>query len=483
MKRLIALVLCAACLCASAASAATAAPSIGGKAAHTVTVEMGAGVSADVVFAQGSVSKDQSAAELLRAAAAKSNLLAACSGGTFNVSGAAKLDGYGSVPCCYASVVKNGALVNGGGEGVYLGFTADGRALIDVTEATLRVGFSGREIAVDGVNKYYPDKADAALLFTPEAGCDLPVPASAKAAKIVNGRVSAILSSGKMTCAPETYYFVCGKDRLTQLPAVGASVSFATAFSKSAWVGVTTAVSCGPQLLHEGKAAPAESAYSYLSNSAGSPDAVGSRTFAAVLSDGSLMLGTCTASTRQLVMYLLSLHARDAMLLDGGASSLLSASGSVLTSTDRRLNHILCVYGAAPKAVLTEQKLTVNGAARQAEIYNIDGSNYFKLRDVAALLTGTPSQFSVGYDSARNTVTVRTGSAYTPQAGDLQTGTDRSETAVVSTQRVEINGSAANLTAYNIGGNNFFKLRELGDALNFTVGYEEATRTITIRSR
>jgi len=482
MKRLIALVLCAACLCASAASAATAAPSIGGKAAHTVTVEMGAGVSADVVFAQGSVSKDQSAAELLRAAAARSNLLAACSGGTFNVSGAAKLDGYGNVPCCYASVVKNGALVNGGGEGVYLGFTADGRALIDVTEATLRVGFSGREIAVDGVNKYYPDKADAALLFTPEAGCDLPVPASAKAAKIVNGRVSAVLSSGKMACAPGTYYFVCGKDRLSQLPAVGASVSFATAFSDSAWSGVTTAVSCGPWLLHNGNAAPAESPYSYLSGTV-SPDAVGSRTFAAVLSDGSLMLGTCTASARQLVVYLLSLHARDAMLLDGGASSLLSASGSVLTSTDRRLNHILCVYGAAPKAVLTEQKLTVNGAAKQAEIYNIDGSNYFKLRDVAALLTGTPSQFSVGYDSARNTVTVRTGSAYTPQAGDLQTGTDRSETAVVSAQRVEINGRAADLTAYNIGGNNFFKLRELGAALNFTVGYEEATRTITIHSR
>ena len=33
---------------------------------------------------------------------------------------------------------------------------------------------------------------------------------------------------------------------------------------------------------------------------------------------------------------------------------------------------------------------------------------------------------------------------------------------------------------YNIGGNNYFQLRELGGLLGFAVGYDPATRTMTI---
>ena len=45
------------------------------------------------------------------------------------------------------------------------------------------------------------------------------------------------------------------------------------------------------------------------------------------------------------------------------------------------------------------QKLTVDGEKISCEKYNIDGSNYFKLRDLAYLLNGTGSQFSVGWNA------------------------------------------------------------------------------------
>ena len=35
-------------------------------------------------------------------------------------------------------------------------------------------------------------------------------------------------------------------------------------------------------------------------------------------------------------------------------------------------------------------------------------------------------------------------------------------------------------TAYNIGGNNYFKLRDLGQALGFNVTWDDATRTVSI---
>jgi hypothetical protein len=43
-----------------------------------------------------------------------------------------------------------------------------------------------------------------------------------------------------------------------------------------------------------------------------------------------------------------------------------------------------------------------------------------------------------------------------------------------------VDGAAVALTAYNIDGSNYFALRELGGVLGFTVGYDEASRTIRI---
>ena len=133
--------------------------------------------------------------------------------------------------------------------------------------------------------------------------------------------------------------------------------------------------------------------------------------------------------------------------------------------------------------ILTNQNLTVDGEKQETEIYNIDGSNYFKLRDMAALLDGTDAQFSVAFDSERNTIVVTTGEAYETIGGELETGTDKSGSAVASAQSVEIDGAKVELAAFNIGGNNFFKLRDLGTALGFGVDYDEATATMLVTSK
>jgi len=135
------------------------------------------------------------------------------------------------------------------------------------------------------------------------------------------------------------------------------------------------------------------------------------------------------------------------------------------------------------KVVPSSQKLKVNGEEKATEVYNVNGSNYFKLRDIAALLTGTGSQFNVEYNEAARTVIVTTGAAYTPQEGDLTTGTDKSASIVRSSQTIQIDGAAVSLAAYNFGGNNFFKLRDLGEKLGFGVDYDEAARTMLVTSK
>ena len=148
---------------------------------------------------------------------------------------------------------------------------------------------------------------------------------------------------------------------------------------------------------------------------------------------------------------------------------------------------LLLALGApalAFSAQLSAQNLTVNGRTVACEKYNIDGSNYFKLRDLAKLLDGTASQFDVGWDEVNKLVSITAGHAYTtPNGQELVVGADNSASAQVSAQTIMINGAVrTDLTVYNIGGSNFFKLREMGDALGFNVDYNATTNTAIVAS-
>ncbi len=150
---------------------------------------------------------------------------------------------------------------------------------------------------------------------------------------------------------------------------------------------------------------------------------------------------------------------------------------------------LLLVCAAAPCASAAHvtpspQLLSVDGVDADCDKYNIDGSNYFKLRDLAQLLSKTDSCFSVSFDAQSNAVTVASGKEYTPVGGELERGQDQSKTAVVSRQSVLIDGEAVDgLSVYNIGGNNYFKLRDLGDALGFTVDYDADSNTAIVLSK
>ena len=136
-----------------------------------------------------------------------------------------------------------------------------------------------------------------------------------------------------------------------------------------------------------------------------------------------------------------------------------------------------------PGIVRSPQKLNVDGVDVDCEKYNIGGSNYFKLRDLACMLSGTVSQFDVGYDAHSSTVAITTGAPYTPNGTELNTDADNSATAQPSSQTILIDGvEHSELTVYNIGGSNFFQLRELGSVLGFDVDYEADTDTALIYS-
>jgi len=135
--------------------------------------------------------------------------------------------------------------------------------------------------------------------------------------------------------------------------------------------------------------------------------------------------------------------------------------------------HLISGYHAGVQAMPTNDKLTRDGEPQDPTVYKIGDSNYFKVRDLAAILNGTGKQFSVGYDSEKQSVTVTTGEAYTMTGTELKGSASSNETAQISNDAIYVNGQKVEAEVYKIGGNNYFKLRDLGKALDFYVGWSK----------
>lgn len=137
----------------------------------------------------------------------------------------------------------------------------------------------------------------------------------------------------------------------------------------------------------------------------------------------------------------------------------------------------------APGPVLAKastHKIQVDGKPVSIAAYGIGGNNYFKLRDVAALLNGTDAQFQVGWKEADRSITLTDGQRYTPVGGELARGDGLNRFGNPTSSDIYLNGQLMDPAAYNVGGNNYFKLRDLGRILGFNVVWNDATRTVDI---
>ena len=130
----------------------------------------------------------------------------------------------------------------------------------------------------------------------------------------------------------------------------------------------------------------------------------------------------------------------------------------------------------------TPQSMQIDGEPVTPAAYNIDGFNYFKLRDLAALLTGTACEFNVIYREQTNEVELRTGVPYEPVGGELTPITGPRMVSVCR-QTVTLDGEPIDLAAYNIDGNNYFWLAELGVVLGLTVEYDEEANLILVSTQ
>ena len=133
--------------------------------------------------------------------------------------------------------------------------------------------------------------------------------------------------------------------------------------------------------------------------------------------------------------------------------------------------------------VPSTHKVTVDGVSAAPQGYNINDENYYKLRDIAYILSGTDSQFNVTWEAATDRILVTTGDAYETVGGEMSSSVSTEiKNCTPADAVIVIDGRTISLTGYRINGNNYFRLRDLGNALDFGVDFDPASMTVLISS-
>lgn len=132
-------------------------------------------------------------------------------------------------------------------------------------------------------------------------------------------------------------------------------------------------------------------------------------------------------------------------------------------------------------AAPTSSTVLVDGKEVAFDAYVINSNNYFKLRDLAHVVSGTEKQFEVSWDGDNNTISLESGKAYTSVGGELTIADSRSELQVYpNASKILVDGNEVEFTAYTINGNNYFKLRDIASTFNIGVSWDGATNTVGI---
>lgn len=260
-------------------------------------------------------------------------------------------DSYSGVPDPYGMLIANGLPQHIGNTGTSIGFKWDGSAVMD----TLRLGIRGTVSAADGGRSmswyaYFmnrlPSGKSTATIFTPQRGKSLGF--AAENAIVVRGGIVTAVHHGVDVPIPADGFVLVyqgGEAGQAGRFQVGSRVAYETSTTNLKgesvdWSGVHTAIGAGPRLVTDGKVTlnPAAEGFKDPKILTGG----GARSGIAIMKDGSVLIATVSGATmKQWAAVMVQLGARQAMNLDGGASSGMLFQGKTVTAPGRALSNAL----------------------------------------------------------------------------------------------------------------------------------------------
>ncbi|MDO5037802.1 MAG: stalk domain-containing protein [Tissierellia bacterium] len=157
----------------------------------------------------------------------------------------------------------------------------------------------------------------------------------------------------------------------------------------------------------------------------------------------------------------------------------------------RYLILLMCIFIIIPnysveakgaQAKKSDQAILVDGDPISMGAYNVEGNNYVRLRDLAAVLKGTGAQFNVAYNPEKRQVSLNSQENYRMMATDLSPLPQDWAQADLAKRVFLVDGLARPLKTALIQGNNYIQLRDLSQYISFQVDYDQATRSVWIHT-
>lgn len=133
----------------------------------------------------------------------------------------------------------------------------------------------------------------------------------------------------------------------------------------------------------------------------------------------------------------------------------------------------------AQSFVSKNTRVMVDGEEVSFMVYNINGNNYFKLRDVAQALKGTSKKFGIDWKGSK--VDLVSNKEYESIGTELVLSSPEKSAAYITSIDLSRDGNQIDVKTYNLGGSTYFKLRDLGWILGFDVEWNGKMMVIDTR--
>ncbi|WP_033404150.1 phosphodiester glycosidase family protein [Paenibacillus fonticola] len=318
---------------------------VGNKSFTVQTVRIPKGTPVTVGLAKNQVGSTEAFASIVKNYRAE----AAINGAFF--------EAYGGPPDPYGMLIANGELIHKGGYGTTIGFKKDGTAIMDSLRATL----TGTVVSPEGksmgwyatfLNRVPVEGSSTSILFNPARGSKVGftggIAVTVDDGKVVKNEVNA------NAAIPDNGFvlvFTGTQKSTAERFAIGSEVNLQLTYKDAQdqplpeWEDIVTGVGAGPRLVKDSKVAlnAAEEGF----NDSKILTASAARSGLAIMQDGSIMLATVPGATmKQWADIMKALGAKQAMNLDGGASSAMYSGGKIVTPAGRLLSNTL-VFGSS----------------------------------------------------------------------------------------------------------------------------------------
>lgn len=333
---------------AFAAAITTTTETIGGAAAQVVYVTPSANTEIRAIIANGQLGTTAEAEAVIAREGKK--IVAAINGNFYNCwydrnKPLSVMEN--NYPRIYGAIVTDGKMLNSGAS-VALGIASDGS--MKIARATIKGTLTlGRTRIVAWCVNTSNSDPQACYILTDELALGVDIPESSEIVIVRDGTVEDVQSgcanfrtpSGAVAMVLNSGCYVRGMARVGMRVEYG----FCVTDGDSDMENMKNIIGGTGMIVEHGVSAVDNNPNVTADDQ--DPDTVSVRSFAAITADGRLMLATVTSSYRAIAQSLVQMGVRDAMTLDGGASSMLYANGKTLYPAGREMASILAVLDDA----------------------------------------------------------------------------------------------------------------------------------------